>query len=143
MTDGKTISVEFSVSTAAVIKRFNENRQGFWRSCGWLIGVFIVALLCDAASTTYFMLQPHPGEELHPAVNLVSDVFGPIGGPLIGFICKAVAGLTVAIYLRRWAAYVLFPASIIAFWAAWYNVWGVHSYCPKLSGAIILIGVSQ
>ncbi len=117
---------------SAVVDRFTRNRQGFFRSHRLLIVVFLAALLCDALSTTYFMLTLDSPEELHPVVNWVSRFFGPFVGPMIGFVGKATAGLCVAIYLRRWVAYVLIPASVISFWAAWYNVWGVHLYAPNL-----------
>ncbi|MBN1346741.1 MAG: hypothetical protein JXQ73_28885 [Phycisphaerae bacterium] len=115
-----------------VIERFARNREGFFRQHRLVVAVFVVALMCDALSTTYFMLTLDSSEELHPVVSWVAAIFGPIVGPLIGFAGKASAGLCVAIYLRRWAAYILIPASVISLWAAWYNVWGVHLYVPNL-----------
>ena len=92
--------------------------------------VFVVSLFCDAASTVYFMLKLGPGPELNPAVKIVAMIAGPIAGPLLSALAKTVAGILVAIYCRRFAAYILLLVSFISFWAAWYNVWGVELYCP-------------
>jgi len=70
--------------------------------------------------------------EIHLAIRWVSMLFGNILGPLIGALGKTIAGLLVAIYLRRFAIYILLAASIISFWAAWYNVWGYKIYEPNI-----------
>lgn len=115
-----------------LIARFRENRDGFFASYKWLIVIFLTALLCDALSTTYFMLDREAAEELHPVVSIVVEILGPVLGPLVGFAGKAAAGLCVAIYCRRWARHILGAATAIALWAAWYNIWGVHLYYPNL-----------
>jgi uncharacterized membrane protein len=92
--------------------------------------VFVVSLLCDAASTINFMVKLGPELELHPMVRIAARIVGPVAGPLIGALAKAVAGTIVAIYCRRFAAHILILASLISFWAAWYNVWGVYMYQP-------------
>ena len=71
-------------------------------------------------------------EESHPTVRLVAAHLGPILGPLIAFFWKSLLGLAVIIYLRRFALYIFTPAIILSFWAAWYNVWGVNLYYPRL-----------
>ncbi len=86
----------------------------------------------DAASTTHFMLKYGPQVEIHVVIRFMSVVFGSVVGPLLGAIAKAAAGIMVAIYLRRFAAYIFVAASIISFWAAWYNIWGMHLYVPGL-----------
>ena len=114
-----------------IITRFRQNYQGFWRAYCWLIMVYVVALLCDAASTIHFMLKDDAhNEEIHPAINLAARILGPVLGPLFGAVGKAVAGLCVAIYCRRFAPYILITVSIISFWAAWYNIWGSELYVP-------------
>ncbi|MDP6544385.1 MAG: hypothetical protein QGH60_10365 [Phycisphaerae bacterium] len=95
-----------------------------------MVIVFLVSLLCDAASTIYFMLQTGPEGEINPMVRIAARIAGPVVGPLFGALVKAVAGIFVAIYCRRFAAYILIPASLISFWAAWYNIWGVKMYAP-------------
>jgi len=87
-------------------------------------------MFCDAGSTMYFMLREGPEAEMHIAIRFVSEIFGPIAGPLIGAVGKAVAGVLVGIYIRRFAAYIFVTASIISFWAAWYNMWGFRLYTP-------------
>jgi hypothetical protein len=116
-----------------LVERFRKNWQGFWGVYWWLIIIFVVALGCDAASTVYFMMQDGGHDnEVHPAIWLISAIFGPILGPILGWIGKAAAGLVVAIYWRRIAAYIFIFASILSFWAAWYNVWGVYIYEPRI-----------
>ena len=51
---------------------------------------------------------------------------------LAGAIGKVSAGIIVAIYLRRFAIYIFVTASVISFWAAWYNMWGHKIYIPKI-----------
>ena len=113
-------------------RRFRENRVGFFRAHKWLIAVFLMALICDALSTVYFMHTRPADGELHPVVNIASEVLGPFIGPLLGFVGKAIAGLCVGIYCRRWAYHILGAATVIALWAAWYNIWGVDWYYPNL-----------
>ena len=92
----------------------------------------MLTLLCDGLSTVYVMLGIGPQEELHPVVRCVSVSFGPVVGPLFGVVGKAIAGLLVAIYCRRFAAYILVTASIISIWAAWYNMWGFKLYVANI-----------
>jgi hypothetical protein len=106
---------------------FNHAKD-FWRANVWILVVFVAALLADGISTIYFMLHEGADTELHPAVNFVSRIAGPVLGPLIAVACKAIAGIIVAIYWRRIAAFILLLVSIISFWAAWYNIWGWQVY---------------
>ncbi|MCP4710595.1 MAG: hypothetical protein GY869_18380, partial [Planctomycetes bacterium] len=100
----------------------------------WFIILFVVALLCDALSTIHFMRREgHPDSEIHLAIRLIAQIFGPIIGPLIAFVGKAVCGLAVCIYLRRWALYIFTPVIVLSFWAAWYNIWGWQTgYIPNI-----------
>ena len=109
---------------------FRGNYGGFWKDYRWFIVVFIVSLFCDAGSTMHFMLREGPDAEMHLGIRFVSRIFGPIAGPLIGAIGKAVAGVLVGIFCRRFAGYIFVTASIISFWAAWYNMWGFRLYTP-------------
>ena len=119
--------------THAVITKFRQNYRGFWRSYRWLIIIFIIALLCDAAGTIHFMLKDGANtEEVHPVINLAAKILGPVLGPLFGAIGKAFAGLCVAIYCRRFAPYILITVSVISFWAGWFNVWGNELYVPNI-----------
>ena len=117
---------------STIMGRFRKNWVGFCASYKWLTAVFLVALLCDALSTTYFMLGREAAEELHPVVGFAAEILGPVLGPLVGFAGKATAGLCVAVYCRRWARHILGATTVIALWAAWYNIWGVDLYYPNL-----------
>jgi len=112
--------------------RFRNNCHGFIKENRFLISLFLFALLCDGVSTIYIMLEYGPGVEIHPAIQLVSKITGPVIGPLISVLAKGVAGMLVAIYLRRFAKYIFLTAAIISLWAAWYNVWGVELYYPNI-----------
>lgn len=118
-------------ATHAVEERFRRNAEGFYEAYRWYFVVFVVALLCDAASTSYFILRDGWQEEIHPLVQLSARAFGPFTGPLLAAVAKAFAGLVVAIYCRRYAAYVFLAPAFISLWAAWYNIWGVNLYIPN------------
>lgn len=107
-----------------IFQTFKTNSRGFWKAYRGLIILFIVSLIADGASTIYFMLRIGPQAEIHPAIHFVSklQVLGPIAGPTVSVVAKAVAGITVGIYWRRFAAYVFIAATVISFWAAWYNL---------------------
>lgn len=109
---------------ADVRVRFEANLAGFLNAHQWVVGVFLTALATDAISTSYFLISRPGEEELHPAVSAAIGIAGPIAGPMIGFFGKAIPGLFVAIYLRRWARVILLSSSGISLIAAWYNVWG-------------------
>lgn len=113
-----------------VASRFRKNYKGFWSQYGWLAGVFVLAVLCDGISTVHFMMHEGVEKELHPAIYSVSLLLGPVAGPMVGSCIKAVAGIGLAIYLRRFAVYIFILASALSFWAAWYNVWGWRFYTP-------------
>ena len=57
---------------------------------------------------------------------------GPVAGPLAAAAGKAIVGIALAVYLRKFAAYLFATASIISFWAAWYNIWGYKLYTPMI-----------
>jgi hypothetical protein len=115
-----------------IIQRLRDNSRGFWRKYYLVIMIFLAAVLCDALSTIHFMRKWGPEAEIHLAIRWMSMWFGNILGPLIGALGKAIAGLLVAVYLRRFAIYILLAVSIISFWAAWYNVWGYKIYEPNI-----------
>jgi len=114
------------------IEEFRENKHGFFREYRWFIVVFVFALFCDAASTTHFMLRDGAEAEIHPVIRQISRLLGPVAGPVLGAIGKTAAGIIVCILVRRFAAYLFVTASIISFWAAWYNIWGFKLYTPVI-----------
>lgn len=132
------MNVEYQESPPRVrfIDWFKQEVCLFWRTYRWLLALFILAQLCDAASTACFMLYDVSAEELHPAMALSARWFGPILGPALGAIGKIVAVLIAGVYLRRFGRVVLFAlllaGTVLGFWAAWYNMWGYAIYVPRL-----------
>jgi len=92
--------------------------------------MFVAALLCDGISTGHFMMDEGIDGELHPAIYSMSLFLGPVAGPMVGVCIKGIAGIGLAIYLRRLAVYIFVLASVLSFWAAWYNIWGWRVYTP-------------
>ena len=115
-----------------IIARFRKNHEGFWQSYWPIVVVFIIALLCDGLSTVHFMLIEGPEGETHPAVYYLSTVTGPVAGPMLGVSLKVMAGIGVGIYFRKYAIYLFVLASVLGFWAAWYNIWGHNIYVPVI-----------
>lgn len=114
-------------------ERFVTNAHGFLRQWWPMLVLYIVALAADGFSTISFML--HGGSdstEMHPAVSLVAQILGPVFGPIVGVIGKALAGLIVAVYWRRIAWAILLVPTVLSFWAAWYNIWGWQYYQPSI-----------
>ena len=116
-----------------IIERFRSHAPGFWNTYRWLIILYIIALLCDALSTCHFMYFGNPDSEIHLGIRIAAKIFGRILGPFIGFAAKAVLGILICIYLRRWTVYILTPVIILSLWAAWYNIWGWKTgYVPNI-----------
>ena len=115
-----------------LVTKFRKNYRGFWQDYRWFLVVFIVSLFCDAGSTMHFMLREGPDAEMHIVIRFLAKILGPIAGPLVGAILKTAAGVIVGVYCRRFAAYIFVTASIISFWAAWYNLWGFRIYTPNI-----------
>ena len=107
---------------AHIRSRFEIHLAGFFREYRWVVAAFLAALAAATTNTSYFLIARPGEEELHPAVNVAICLAGPIGGPVIGFFGKAIPGLVIAIYLRRWAKVILLAASAIALTAAWYKI---------------------
>lgn len=114
----------------AAIDRFRVDFTVFWREHRLLFVIFTFSLILDALSTVHFMSYEGVGSELNPVVALMSITFGTVAGPFIGAVIKAFACVLVAVYYRPYAKYLLVTASLVYFWAAWYNVWGVNIYTP-------------
>lgn len=113
--------------------RFDNNAKGFLRQYAILLTVYFLALTADGVSTIHFMLhEGTAGTEMHPVVSLAARVFGPVLGPILGVIGKAVAGLVVAVYWRRIAWIILLIPTFLSLWAAWYNLWGWQYYQPSI-----------
>lgn len=114
-----------------IVARYRLNASGFYKEYRWLFAAFVIALLCDAASTSYFISMDGWEEELHPLFQLLARFCGPVIGPLLGAILKAITGYTIAVYWRRYATVLFVAPTLISLWAAWYNVWGINLYVPN------------
>ena len=112
--------------------RFRANWVGYVQEYRVLLILAVLASLADAASTVRFMVLAGPLAESHPAVRTVSEIFGPILGPILGKTIQFLTLIGVTVYLRRWATVIFIPTIILYAWAAWYNVWGHQWYYPRL-----------
>ena len=113
-------------------ERFTTNSQGFLRHWWPMLLLYFIALTADGVSTIHFMLNEGSDAELHPVVSFAARVVGPVLGPILGVVGKALAGLIVAVYWRRIAWAILLVPSLLSFWAAWYNLWGWRYYQPAI-----------
>lgn len=110
------------------VVRFRANCRGYWMRYRLALPLFTLALLCDAISTVHFMRELGATAELHPVVRWASVTCGPVLGPLIGAIGKALACILVTVCWRRYAWSVFLAASVIYLFAAWYNIWGIYLF---------------
>ena len=115
-----------------ILGRFRMNWEGYIRQYRVLLVLTILAALADATSTMYFMCRTGADAEGHPAIRLISIVFGPILGPIFGKLCQLTVVVALTVYLRRWAIYIFVAVIILYTWAAWYNIWGSDLYYPRL-----------
>ncbi|MHC4227864.1 MAG: hypothetical protein ACYSW0_10600 [Planctomycetota bacterium] len=83
------------------MERFRVNWEGYIRERRVFLILTALAALADAASTVYFMLRAGPDAEGHPAIRLVSAVFGPILGPIVGKLCQFTVVVVLTVYLHR------------------------------------------
>jgi hypothetical protein len=119
-------------SVKDIVERFRTNWEGYVREFRVFLILTVLAALADTASTVYFMLRAGPDAEGHPAIRMISAVFGPMLGPILGKLFQLTAVVALTIYLRRWAIYIFVTVLILYAWAAWYNVWGCDLYYSRL-----------
>jgi hypothetical protein len=117
-------------SCRPVTERFLANYAGYFRDFRWYLLAVVVAAALDGASTVRFMLIDGAEHEMHPAIRIFSQLLGPIAGPILGKLFQLFALFLVTVYLRYYARYIFFTATVLYLWAAWYNVWGGHLYTP-------------
>ena len=102
-----------------------QNYDGYWIAIRPYFLFFLAAVMCDAGSTTYFMLNYNltPNAELHPLFQLFMWSYGPVIGPFVGAYTKAISALVITLYSCLLAKVVLVLATLISMLAAWYNIW--------------------
>ena len=71
-----------------ILERFRMNWEGYIRQYRVFLVLTILAAVADAASTIYFMCRTGPDAEGHPAIRLISIVFGPVLGPIVSKLCQ-------------------------------------------------------
>ncbi len=106
-----------------------------------LLILTLLASLADMASTIHFMLVHGSSAEGHPVVRIVSHIFGPVLGPILGKATQFLVAVVVTVFLRHWTAYILIPLIILYGWAAWYNLWGHDVYYPRLLEILERLGI--
>ena len=116
---------------------FSQNSKGFCEKYKWPMALMTFALCCDALSTVNFMYESGPEMELHPGVKFFSIAFGIVAGPMLSAVLKAAMAVIVCIYLKKFAAYIIFTGTFVSLWAAWYNVWGCNIYTPLFLKLIV------
>jgi hypothetical protein len=114
------------VSPAVATQQLGEEFLSLWSTIRYFFVLFAITLLFDAASTILVMVRFGPGIELHPVVRMISQLTGPVAGPLLGAVLKAVGAVIIALYWRRFAACILSLASALYFAATCYNIWGMY-----------------
>jgi len=87
-------------SVRGVVDRFRRNAVGYFTEFRFFLAIAFVAALLDGLSTIHFMKLDGPDQEMHPAVRIVSNVFGTVAGPVVGKFCQLAAIILVTIYLR-------------------------------------------
>ncbi len=115
-----------------IATRLRENWVGYVHEYRVLLVLVLLASLADMASTIHFMLSASPQAEFHPTVRFVSQLFGPILGPVVGKAIQFTVVVVLTVFLRRWAIFIFIPVIILYSWAAWYNLWGYQLYYPRL-----------
>ena len=107
-----------------MIKRqFLQNWQGFFIAFRLPIYCLIITAALDAISTHHFMSLAGARIEIHPYIRMLSIYFGIIWGPIIGKISQVAVGMIVVIYLRRYAAIILWTACLFYFIAFCFNIY--------------------
>lgn len=97
------------------IIQFNIDFPGFWNRYAVLCILLILALIFDTLSTIHFMHVDGIEGELHPLVRGSALLFGPVVGPVLSaFVFKAIAGLLLALYLRRFAVWIVTVPAVTA-----------------------------
>jgi len=110
----------------AIRLRFRHNWRGFFRRFRLPLICLAVAAMLDALSTCRFMLILGVDNELHPYIRLISQILGPIWGPLAGKALQCVFGVCGVVYVRRYAHVLLWAAVSSYSGAAFLNVFGMR-----------------
>lgn len=119
-------------SCRPVVDRVRVNRVGYWHRYQWWIVLTLIAVVCDFASTSYFMVADGVVHELNPVIRYLAEGLGPIAGPAVGKAMQMGGILLVALYARVLAKPLFACASCSYLAASWYNVWGRQFFNPEV-----------
>ncbi len=113
----------------AIPKQFDQAFQAFWKK-HWLLAVLLLAALTfDTVSTIHFMQNDGIDLEIHPLVRASATLLGPVPGTILSsFLFRAVAGVMLAMYLRRFSAWVLAVPIITSTIAGFINFFGYEIF---------------
>jgi hypothetical protein len=73
-------------------------------------------------TTIHFMLLDGPWDEVHPHIRVFGIVLGPVCGPILGKLCQYALGFVAGVFLRKYAALILWSATVLYLYAAWHNL---------------------
>jgi hypothetical protein len=100
--------------------------QDFWKKHRILSILLLAALIFDTVST---MQRDGIELEIHPLVRASATLLGPVSGTILSaFFFRAVAGLMLAVYLRRFSAWVLIVPIITSTIAGFINFFGYEIF---------------
>ncbi|MCF6314210.1 MAG: hypothetical protein L3J39_17310 [Verrucomicrobiales bacterium] len=111
--------------------RLRKNGVGYFQELAPYLVLLLAAAFADFLSTYRFMLAGSIEDELHPVIRLFSLYLGPLFGPLLGKVGQVTVAIFLSIWFRPGARILLTSLSIIYFYAAWYNTWGIDLYTPR------------
>ncbi len=103
--------------------------QDFWKKHRILSILLLAALIFDTVSTIYFMQRDGIELEIHPLVRASATLLGPVSGTILSaFFFRAVVGVMLAVYLRRFSAWVLILPIITSTVAGFINFFGYEIF---------------
>ncbi|MDD5350783.1 MAG: hypothetical protein PHQ12_11285 [Chthoniobacteraceae bacterium] len=117
--------------------RWRANTPGYFRAFAPYLAVAFFAAAADFWSTYATMLSLGVESELHPAIRLVSHVFGAFLGPLLGKVVQYAALVAVTILWRPYARIIFLPVIVLYLYAAWFNLWGNELYTPLFAKLLL------
>ena len=90
----------------------------FARFYRWSLLFLFIGAALDAITTAVLSYRFGPEGELHPVVRLMTYIFGPIGGAVIGKIGQVIFAIFVASLWRPWCRWILLLCGLLYLLAA-------------------------
>ena len=114
---------KYLIQLKLIGRQFRQNWPDFWVDFRFSLYCLLIAAALDVISTHHFMSLGGPQIELHPYIRFLSIHFGIIWGPIIGKLSQLLFGLPVIIYLRRYAAWLIWSATLLYLSAFCFNIY--------------------